>query len=263
MKCLAAAAAKNAFASNVAGLSAACAILASAGAALGSASNGSATTGANAGSSSTYVTAVTAGDAFLAHVADVVEAVARKRGDPEAQTAQINDAVAAARAVTRAVTCTPGAVRAVLSRVPVYLLDGSSPDADGVGVRPGFVALFADFEFADSVGRFTRSFLATGSESAGSTSRPVKSADDEALELALMFTLAGSSSNDVTAAVTAHLASIVERTAHPDELAARAVTLLAATFRVASSLASIQAVATGFNARCGGRWWSASSRTRW
>ena len=240
MKCLAAAAAKNAFASNVAGLSAACAILASAGAALGSASNGSATTGANAGSSSTYVTAVTAGDAFLAHVADVVEAVARKRGDPEAQTAQINDAVAAARAVTRAVTCTPGAVRAVLSRVPVYLLDGSSPDADGVGVRPGFVALFADFEFADSVGRFTRSFLATGSESAGSTSRPVKSADDEALELALMFTLAGgSSSNDVTAAVTAHLASIVERTAHPDESAsARAVTLLAATFRVASSLAS-------------------------
>ena len=157
MKCVAAAAAKNALASNVAGLSAGCAILASAGAALAV---------TNAGSSSTYVTAdVTAGDAFLAHVADVVEAAACKRGDPEAQTAQINAAVAAARAVTRAVTCTPGAVRAVLSRVPVYLLDGSSPDADGVGVRPGFEALFADFAFADSVGRFTRSFLASGSES--------------------------------------------------------------------------------------------------
>ena len=126
----------------------------------------------------------------------------------------------------------------MLSRVPVYLLDGSSPDADGVGVRPGFEALFADFAFADSVGRFTRSFLASGSES-HATSHPVKSVDDEALELALMFTLAGSSSNDVTAAhlIHAHLASIVERTAHPDESASRrAKSLLASTYRVASSL---------------------------
>ena len=125
----------------------------------------------------------------------------------------------------------------MLSRVPVYLLDGSSPDADGVGVRPGFEALFADFAFADLAGRFTRSFLASGSES-HATSHPVKSVDDEALELALMFTLAGSSSNDVTAAVIdAHLASIVERTTHPDESASRrAKSLLASTYRVASSL---------------------------
>ena len=76
MKCLAAAAAKNALASNVAGLSAGCAILASAGAVLGV---GSASTYVvNAGSSSNGY--VTAGDAFLAHVADVVEAAARKRG---------------------------------------------------------------------------------------------------------------------------------------------------------------------------------------
>ena len=141
---------------------------------------------------------------FLAHVADVVEAAARKRGDPEAQAAQINDAVAAARAVTRAVThprsrCTPGAVRAVLSRVPVYLLDGSSPDADGVGVRPGFEALFADFAFADVAGRFTRSFLAAGSES-HATSHPLNRRR-RGRELA-PCSARRSSSNDVTAAVS-------------------------------------------------------------
>ena len=202
-RCLASALAKLADSTNVAGLDAGCHILAAATSA--AISNET----ARVASSSS----VSDGDAFLRDVAAVIEVCGAKRGDPEAQTRQISNAIAAIKNIcpATATRCTPGAVRAVLSKVPVHLLDGTSPD--GVGCRPSFIALFTeggDEDFVeDAVRRFTRSFLATGYENQSST----LSSDfqDEATELALIFTLTGG------AHATSHLGSIVERVTHEDE----------------------------------------------
>ena len=202
-RCLASALAKLADSTNVAGLDTGCHILAAATSA--AISNET----ARVASSSS----VSDGDAFLRDVAAVIEVCGAKRGDPEAQTRQISNAIAAIKNIcpATATRCTPGAVRAVLSKVPVHLLDGTSPD--GVGCRPSFIALFTeggDEDFVeDAVRRFTRSFLATGYENQSST----LSSDfqDEATELALMFTLTGG------AHATSHLGSIVERVTHEDE----------------------------------------------
>ena len=203
-RCLASALAKLADSTNVAGLDAGCHILAAA----TSAAISNETAACVASSSS-----VSDGDAFLRDVAAVIEVCGAKRGDPEAQTRQISNAIAAIKNIcpATATRCTPGAVRAVLSKVPVHLLDGTSPD--GVGCRPSFIALFTeggDEDFVeDAVRRFTRSFLATGYENQSST----LSSDfqDEATELALIFTLTGG------AHATSHLGSIVERVTHEDE----------------------------------------------
>jgi hypothetical protein len=196
-RCLASALAKLADSTNVAGLDAGCHILAAATSA--AISNET----ARVASSSS----VSDGDAFLRDVAAVIEVCGAKRGDPEAQTRQISNAITAIKNICPATGthCTPGAVRAVLSKVPVHLLDGTSPD--GIGCRPGFIALFTeggDEDFVmDAARRFTRSFLATGYETQSST----LSSDfqDEATELALMFTLTRG------AHATSHLDSIVER----------------------------------------------------
>ena len=203
-RCLASALAKLADSTNVAGLDAGCHILAAA----TSAAISNETAACVASSSS-----VSDGDAFLTDVAAVIEVCGAKRGDPEAQTRQISNAITAIKKNCPATGthCTPGAVRAVLSKVPVHLLDGTSPD--GIGCRPGFIALFTeggDEDFVvDAVRRFTRSFLATGYETQSST----LSSDfqDEATELALMFTLTRG------AHATSHLGSIVERVSHEDE----------------------------------------------
>ena len=202
-RCLASALAKLADSTNVAGLDAGCHILAAATSA--AISNETARVASYSG--------ISDGDAFLRDVAAVIEVCGAKRGDPEAQTRQISNAITAIKNICPATGthCTPGAVRAVLSKVPVHLLDGTSPD--GIGCRPGFIALFTeggDEDFVvDAVRRFTRSFLATGYETQSST----LSSDfqDEATELALMFTLTRG------AHATSHLGSIVERVSHEDE----------------------------------------------
>ena len=207
-RCLASALAKLADSTNVAGLDDGCHILAAATAA--------AIWNETAACVASY-SGVSDGDAFLRDVAAVIEVCGAKRGDPEAQTRQISNAIVAIKNIcpATATRCTPGAVRAVLSKVPVHLLDGTSPD--GIGCRPGFIALFTeggDEDFVeDAVRRFTRSFLAMGYENQSST----LSSDfqDEATELALMFTLTRG------AHATSHLGSIVERVSHEDEGVAR------------------------------------------
>jgi hypothetical protein len=68
----------------------------------------------------------------------------------------------------------------------------------------------ADEDFVeDAARRFTRSFLATGYETQSSTLS--SGVEDEATELALMFTLTRG------AHATSHLGSIVERVSHEDE----------------------------------------------
>jgi hypothetical protein len=202
-RCLASALAKLADSTNVAGLDAGCHILAAA----TSAAISNETAACVASSSS-----VSDGDAFLHDVAAVIEVCGAKRGDPEAQTRQISNAIAAIKNIcpATATRCTPGAVRAVLSKVPVHLLDGTSPD--GIGCRPGFIALFTeggDEDFVeDAARRFTRSFLAAGYETQSSTLS--SGVEDEATELALMFTLTRG------AHATSHLSSIVERVTHED-----------------------------------------------
>ena len=203
-RCLASALAKLADSTNVAGLDAGCHILAAA----TSAAISNETAACVASSSS-----VSDGDAFLHDVAAVIEVCGAKRGDPEAQTRQISNAITAIKNICPATGthCTPGAVRAVLSKVPVHLLDGTSPD--GLGCRPGFIALFtegADEDFVgDAARRFTRSFLATGYETQSSTLS--SGVEDEATELALMFTLTRG------AHAAEYLGSIVERVTHEDE----------------------------------------------
>jgi len=203
-RCLASALAKLADSTNVAGLDAGCHILAAA----TSAAISNETAACVASSSS-----VSDGDAFLTDVAAVIEVCGAKRGDPEAQTRQISNAITAIKNIcpATATRCTPGAVRAVLSKVPVHLLDGTSPD--GIGCRPGFIALFTeegDEDFVvDAARRFTRSFLAAGYETQSSTLS--SGVEDEATELALMFTLTRG------AHATSHLGSIVERVTHEDE----------------------------------------------
>ncbi len=202
-RCLASALAKLADSTNVAGLDAGCHILAAA----TSAAISNETAACVASSS------VSDGDAFLRDVAAVIEVCGAKRGDPEAQTRQISNAISAIKNICPATgtRCTPGAVRAVLSKVPVHLLDGTSPD--GIGCRPGFIALFtegADEDFVgDAARRFTRSFLATGYETQSSTLS--SGVEDEATELALMFTLTRG------AHAAEYLGSIVERVTHEDE----------------------------------------------
>ena len=203
-RCLASALAKLADSTNVAGLDAGCHILAAA----TSAAISNETAACVASSSS-----VSDGDAFLHDVAAVIEVCGAKRGDPEAQTRQISNAITAIKNICPATGthCTPGAVRAVLSKVPVHLLDGTSPD--GIGCRPGFIALFTeggDEDFVeDAARRFTRSFLATGYETQSSTLS--SGVEDEATELALMFTLTRG------AHAAEYLGSIVERVTHEDE----------------------------------------------
>jgi len=203
-RCLASALAKLADSTNVAGLDAGCHILAAA----TSAAISNETAACVASSSS-----VSDGDAFLHDVAAVIEVCGAKRGDPEAQTRQISNAITAIKNICPATGthCTPGAVRAVLSKVPVHLLDGTSPD--GLGCRPGFIALFTeggDEDFVmDAARRFTRSFLATGYETQSSTLS--SGVEDEATELALMFTLTRG------AHAAEYLGSIVERVTHEDE----------------------------------------------
>ena len=203
-RCLASALAKLADSTNVAGLDAGCHILAAA----TSAAISNETAACVASSSS-----VSDGDAFLRDVAAVIEVCGAKRGDPEAQTRQISNAISAIKNICPATgtRCTPGAVRAVLSKVPVHLLDGTSPD--GIGCRPGFIALFTeggDEDFVvDAARRFTRSFLATGYETQSSTLS--SGVEDEATELALMFTLTRG------AHAAEYLGSIVERVTHEDE----------------------------------------------
>ena len=202
-RCLASALAKLADSTNVAGLDAGCHIL--------SAATSAAISNETARVASS--SSVSDGDAFLTDVAAVIEVCGAKHGDPEAQTRQISNAISAITNICPATAthCTPGAVRAVLSKVPAHLLDGTSPD--GIGCRPGFIALFTeggDEDFVeDAVRRFTRSFLAMGYENQSST----LSSDfqDEATELALMFTLTRG------AHATEYLGSIVERVSHEDE----------------------------------------------
>ena len=202
-RCLASALAKLADSTNVAGLDAGCHILAAATSA--AISNETARVASYSG--------ISDGDAFLRDVAAVIEVCGAKRGDPEAQTRQISNAIAAIKNICPATGthCTPGAVRAVLAKVPVHLLDGTSPD--GIGCRPGFIALFTEGRdegfVVDAVRRFTRSFLATGYETQSSTLS--SSVEDEATELALMFTLTRG------AHAAEYLGSIVERVTHEDE----------------------------------------------
>ena len=187
--------------------------------------------------------------------------------DPEAQAAQINDAVAAVRAVTRAVTHPrPRCTSASSMELAVPVEDGRSVvcrDSDGVGVRPGFEALGAPHRRRISKvgGRRSRPVCVPRvGIGVSRASHPVKSVGG-GRRAGAMFTLAGSSSNDVTAAVSyAHLASIVERTTHPDESASRrAASLLASTYPprpLGRNGRNGRPSRTGFNARCEGRRWT-------